>query len=270
MRRFVLAVSTVLIAALAVPLAPAPGGAQATTDVYVVHGLNLQGQASPDEGGTNVTVCSGDAVLIADFAFGETVGPVPLPSGQTVPVQVYEGAGQDCAEPELPPLIDQDVTPDGAAVALVATRGPGEEADLELLAVPLDVGCVAVGQGRVTGAHAAAAPPVSVLLGGARVGELAYGDELTAELPVGGGYEIAVVLGETTLVETTLSVLEGEYTSLFVVGNQVTQGPITPVVALTLTIDLAICDQPVEPTTTTTAPSTPPASAAAARPRFTG
>ena len=101
---------------LAVMLVPATAGAQDTTDVFVVHGLNLDGQSAQADGGTNVTVCAGDAALIEDFEFGQIIGPVELPSGGAVPVVVYGGASVDCAAPGgATALITQEVTPSGAA-----------------------------------------------------------------------------------------------------------------------------------------------------------
>ena len=77
----------------------ATADAQDTTDVFVVHGLNLDGQSAQADGGTNVTVCAGDTALIQDFEFGQIIGPVALPSGSAVPISVYLGAEVDCADP---------------------------------------------------------------------------------------------------------------------------------------------------------------------------
>ena len=103
-------------------LVPATAGAQDTTDVFVVHGLNVGGQSAQADGGTNVTVCAGDTALIPDFEFGQIVGPVALPSGAAVGIQVYTNGGVDCAAPIGETLlIDQSVTPSGRPVAVVAT-----------------------------------------------------------------------------------------------------------------------------------------------------
>jgi hypothetical protein len=267
-----------LVAAVAVPLAPVGAGAgeAATTDVYVLHGLNL---GPPDEGGggTPVTVCTDEVTIDDDFQFGEILGPIPLETGVPVPVQVYPGENEPCADPFADPLIDAEVTPEGEAVALVATAGPGvdeEPGEFELLPFELDLSCYEPGNGRVTGAHAAAAPPVELLLDEVPVTTLAYGESITATLPA-GEYDIEVVLGETTLVTSQLALEAGVSTALLVVGNQPATGAApSPVTALGLDIPLEMCEVPVtQPTTapTTAAPTTTAAARpAAAQPRFTG
>ncbi len=265
MKRFTILAAGVLLAVLFAPTISAPAGAQATTDVYVVHGLNLSFQESQDAGGTSVTVCAGDTSLIPDFQFGDVVGPVALPSGGTVPVSVYLGAEVDCADPgDTPLVIGQDVTPEGAAVALVATAGP--EQDPALAPFALDVACADAGDGRLTGAHAANAPEVDVTVAGGSVGSLAFGESLTAPLPA-DTYDVAVLLGDTPIVEAPIPVEDAVHTAIFVVGNQPVDGN-TPVVPLALTIDLAVCETPAVPTTPTTA--APAAAAASAQPSFTG
>ncbi len=141
--------AAVAAATLAVVLVPATAGAQDTTDVFVVHGLNVDGQSAQADGGTNVTVCAGDTALIPDFEFGQIVGPVALPSGAAVDIQVYTNGGVDCAAPIGETLlIDQSVTPSGAAVAVVATSTAEEFA---LTPFPLNAECSDAGNGRLTG-----------------------------------------------------------------------------------------------------------------------
>lgn len=239
---------------------------QSVTDVYLVHGLNLDGQATPTDGGTDVTVCSGDTSLVPDFQFGDVVGPVPLTSGQDVPVQVYVGADVDCAAPgQAVLLIDQTVTPEGAAVALVATSPPGEALAPELAAFPLDVACHLAGEGSLTAAHAAAAPEVDVEVDGASAGQVAYGDSLTTPLAA-GSYEVTVLLGDTPIIgPSDVPVADGVATVLFAVGNQpLDDESASPVAVIALDIALEACA--VTPTT----PTAPPAAAAAAQPGFTG
>ncbi len=280
MRRLVLLAAGALLAALLLPLTPVAAGAGGTTDVYLVHGLNLESQEGP--GGSAVTVCAGDARLVADFQFGDTAGPLALPTGIAVDVTVYLGGDVDCADPGATPSFTDSVTPEGDAVAVVATAEAGERVPVPVLQpFPIDVGCVAAGQGRLTGNHAALAPAVDVLLGDAVVGQLSFGEQLGADLPVGGGYEISIEAGGSVVLgPIDLSIFEAVGTNVFVVGGLpaspvmeepdelVPVGlPTTPFVALTLDVELALCDTPLEPTTTSTAAA---AAAAAATPRFTG
>lgn len=237
---------------------------QSVTDVYLVHGLNLDGQTAATDGGSDVTVCSGDTVLVPDFQFGDVVGPVPLTSGEAVDVQVYAGADNDCADPEGALLIEQSVTPDGAAVALVATSPPGDALAPELAAFPLDLACFKAGQGSLTAAHAAAAPEVDVQVDGTSAGLLTYGTSLTAPLAA-GSYDVAVLLGDAPVLgPVTIPVTTAVATVVFAVGNQPLPDESTsPVVAISLDIDLAAC-------AVTPPPAAPPAAAATTQPVFTG
>jgi hypothetical protein len=272
MRRLVLMAVAALVAAVLVPLAPTTAGAgeAPTTDVYVIHGLNL-GPPTEGGGGTSVTVCSGEAELIADFQFGDVVGPVPLDSGVGVPVQVYPGE-EDCADPFADPLIDQEVTPEGEAAVLVATAAPGvdqEPGAFELLPFELDLSCYAPGLGRAMAAHAAAAPPVDVTVDGAVVTELAYGDSITAPLPAGDYVVGAEIGGEDLFPPLDVTIDEGVLTAAFVVGNQPVPGAApSPVVALALTVPLEPCE--VQVTTTPAPPTTAAAAPAAAQPLSMG
>ena len=180
MKRVIIAAAAAALLALAVPASPV--GAQATTDVYAVHGLNLAGQSEP--GGTAVTVCAGDTEIDGDFQFGDVIGPLPLPTGAEVSLQVYSGAGNDCTEPVGELVLDQAVTPTGAAVALVATSN-GPRLDPELLPFPIDLSCVDPGNGGAVAAHAANAPLVDVVNTtlGFSVGEISYGEQIVGQLP---------------------------------------------------------------------------------------
>ncbi len=270
MKRVIIAAAAAALLALAVPASPV--GAQATTDVYAVHGLNLAGQSSPDEGGTTVTVCAGDTEIDPSFEFGDVIGPLPLPSGEEVSLEVYLGENQTCGAPGA--LFDTAVTPTGAAVALVATSNNGEdELDPELLPIPLDVSCVDPGNGGAVAAHAANAPRVDVVNTtlGFSIGEISYGEQIAGQLPA-GDYDIEVfVVGESTPVaDYTAPVTAGNTTIGYAVGNQPGDGPGTPIVFITQVIPVGTCEAP---TTTTTAPpaTAPPAAApATAQPAFTG
>lgn len=258
---------TVLAALAAVTLAavlvPATASAQDTTDVYVVHGLNLDGQTAQGDGGTNVTVCAGDTALIADFEFGQIVGPVALTSGDAVSLVVYGGGGVDCAAPGgATALITQDVTPSGAAVAVVATSSGGTAA---LTPFALNVDCSDAGNGRLTAAHASGdTGEVDVLVDGNSAGTLTFGNSLDADVPA-GTYPVEVQLGGAPVVgPADIDVTAQNNTLVFVVGN--IGDPATPVVPLIGGVALAECEAPVDPTTTTTTPAAPVAPATPATP----
>ena len=239
---------------------------QSVTDVYLVHGLNLDGQTAPTDGGSNVTVCSGDTSLIPDFQFGDIVGPVPMTSGEAVDVQVYVGADNDCADPTGALLIDQTVTPDGAAMALVAASPPGDALAPELAAFPLNVACFKAGQGSLTAAHASMGDPVDVLIDGTSIGTISYGESVTKALAA-GNHQIDVPLasgGPSQVPPATVSVTAGVATVFFGVGFlPLPDESISPVTVIALDIDLVAC-------AVTPPPTAPPAAAAAAQPGFTG
>ena len=270
MRRTAVLIAAALAAALLLWSSPAPAGAGAgaTTDVYVVHGLNLDGQTSQEDGGTAVTVCAGSASLIPDFQFGDVVGPVPLPSGQAVSVQVYAGADNDCETPAGALLIDQTVTPTGAAFSVVATSF-GDQLSPELIGGEIDTACVDPGLGVVQAVHAANAPEVDIFSTDLdeSLGTLAYDESLALELDAGTyGIEVYIVAEPPVLVlgPLDLPVTAETVTVGYAVGNQPAEGN-TPVVLLTQVIPVEACEQPVPPT-----PPAPAPTPAAAAPTFTG
>lgn len=93
-RSFLIGLAALAATALVVPVTPV--AAQDTTDVYIVHGLNLDGQDAQTDGGTNVTVCANETELIADFEFGQIEKQVALPSGTAVKIEIYLGASVSC------------------------------------------------------------------------------------------------------------------------------------------------------------------------------
>ena len=240
-----------VVVAFVMPASPAR--AQDTTDVYVVHGLNLGDQTAQGDGGTNVTVCADDAELIADFEFGQIAGPVALPTGTSVNIDVYGGASEDCAAPAAAPLITADVAPTGAAVALAATSSGGT---LGLTAFPLNVSCTDEGNGRLTAAHASGdTGEVVVSVAGDAAGNLTFGNSLDAELPA-QSYSVEVTLGGTPVVgPADIPVTAQNNQLVFVVGN-IAGGTPTPVVPLLNEIPVPTC----EPATTTTTAPAPPSS----------
>lgn len=250
------------------PVSAGAGGE--TTDVYAVHGLNLGGQTAQADGGTNVTVCAADTnpALIGDFAFGDVVGPVPVPTGSSLPLTVYLGAGVDCETPGgATVVIDQTIAsvPAGT-VAAIATQGPASQAP-EILPVVLDAESAVADSGRLTGVHAANAPSVDALVNTAAAGSLVYGEDLTADLPA-DTYSVQVNLGATPIVgPADIPVTAGNNTIVYVVGNQ-PGDEATPVVPLVQNLAIPTCEVAIAPTTTT--PQTPAAAPVAAQPTFTG
>jgi hypothetical protein len=267
MRKIVVFVVAALAAAAVVLVGPgsSPVDAGATTEVFAVHGLNLDGQTAQGDGGTNVTVCAGPAELIGNFQFGEVVGPVPVPTGSSLPVQVYvqdtPGTPIDCANPgAATKIIDQtiDSVPAGR-VALVATAGPSSQG-FELLPVTIDVECIFPGDGRLRAVHAANAGTVDLLINGGSAGPISYGESLAANFAP-DTYSVQVNLaGNPILGPADITVKEATSTTVYVVGNQPGEGD-TPVVAIIQETVQPVCEGPG---------SEAPAGVVAARPTFTG
>ena len=286
MRKIALALALAVAAAGFALVAPAAvdAGAASTSDVYVVHGLNMAGQDEQSDGGTNVTACTGDTPLVPNFEFGQVQGPVPVPTGTNLPVQVYEqdtpGTPVDCSNPGAAvKIIDQTVTVEAGTVALVATSQESPPPP-ELKQYVLNTDCVDPGNGRLTGAHAANAGTVDVLVNGSPVGQLDYGQLLDADLPAGTVKVQVDLSGSPIVAETDVEVVEANNRVIYVVGNQpITNGvepgsaepeaPVanTPVVPLIQDLPLDTCETPVEPEPEADAA---PASVVAARPTFTG
>ncbi|MCU0309317.1 MAG: hypothetical protein MUE36_00030 [Acidimicrobiales bacterium] len=231
-------------------------------DIYVVHGLNLDGQSAQGDGGTAVTVCADGDQLLTDFQFGDIAGPVALPWNAEVSVEVYVGADVACGS--ATPVITQAVTvPEVAAASLVATAGPG--AAPALLPVVLDVetplGCGLievipeesfsspqgdVPEGRLGAVHAAAAGTVAATVDDKPLGDLGFGDSFFADI-VAGTFSVEVTLGGTPIVgPLDVTVEPCTLAVAYVVGNQPLAAPVVP---------------PTEP---------PAAAAVTARPAFTG
>lgn len=278
--------ATTLLATSAVAVGSGPVGAAATTTpvvaivqtidlptepekstamIYLVHGLNLDGQNAQTDGGTAVTVCADGALTlrIADFQFGDIIGPIRPEKLAELDVTVFLGAGADCTGTD--PIISQTViVPDVTAAALVATAGP--DGELQLLPVVLDVttddscfptlqsgstpqGLNPIESATLAAVHAAAAPPVTVAVEGQSTVPLAFGQAFSDTI-MPGTYEVTVRLGATPIVgPVDLELAECTATVVYVVGNQ----PIA-----------------VTPVTPTTAPPAPAAAAVTAAPAFTG
>jgi hypothetical protein len=253
---------------------PLPPQAPATAKVWVVHGLNLDGQSAQSDGGTAVTVCVGGDQVLGDFQFGDIAGPLTLDSGATVDVDVFGGAGVPCDSPDDPLISESVMVPLGLpAVSLVATSGPGAF-EPKLIGVglitdaPPECGPIVVDPfepgglsapagngflpyGRIQTAHAAAAGPVEVTGVGDDY-QLEFGSSQFETLPI-GDYELTVTLDGAPIVgPLTVENQECVLTVGYVVGNQPLPEP------------------PAPPTTTPTPEPAPAAAAVAARPAFTG
>jgi hypothetical protein len=279
MRRLSGVLLVAVLATLILPLDAA--GAQSgppftipTTRAWVVHGLNLDGQTSPDDRGTSVTVCSGSETVVGDLQFGDGIGPVDLRSGGDESLQVYLGADVDCAGPGAAPLIDQPV-PEATSTALVATSN-GAELAPELLVVPLDLSCVEAGTGRAVAVHAANAPEVDVVntTVGVSVGTVSYGEQIAGPLPAGTyGIDVFTVDEPPVLVTSfDVDVVEGAAGIGYAVGGQ-PDDPTTPIVLIAQQIDVGLCTAPPETTLPPGPPSagvTAPARPAVATPSYTG
>jgi hypothetical protein len=272
MRRGAVIAMTVLAVVLLAPTGPLPVGAGAVTDVYVVHGFNRAGQTEP--GGTAVTVCADDELVAADLQFGDVIGPLSVPSDVDVDVDVYSGAGNDCAAPVGEVVLEQTVTPTGVAVSLVVTSF-GEMIVPELVPIPLDVECVDPGNARLSAVHTANAPEVDVVNTdlGVSVGTLSFGEQITGQLPAAiYGIEVFVVDGAPEpVLAFDFDAVEGTLSVGYAVGG-LPLGEPTPYVIVPQAIPVATCEPPATepPTTATPTTASSAAAAATARPTFTG
>ena len=181
-RSLLVAMSTATLVALA------PTGAteaQSGTQVILAHGLNLNGQDSTQDRGSNVTVCRNGSVLLNDFQFGDIIGPALVPTGVEISLTVFSGADVDCEAPggaEL--LIDTTFTPDQDPVALIATIVTGGAPGFA--ALPLDRSCLTGGDGRLNALHASAdIGDVELLVDAEPIDTLTFGDVVAADLPAG-------------------------------------------------------------------------------------
>jgi hypothetical protein len=271
-RSLVGAFGVVAVVALRLVAATPASGAtgqisQAVADVYLVQGVDFDGQTGPDVGSI-VTVCSGDAALAPNFSYGSVIGPVRMTSGKDVSLQLYRGSEVDCASPgDAELLVDQTVTPDGAAMAFVLTSPPGDVTAHELAKFPLDVACHQPGEGSVTVAHASPVDVVYVQVDGVPLGQLSYGESVTEPLAE-GTYKVDLLLasdGSSGIPMFPSDIAAGVATVFFVVGpGSLPDGSASPAVLIDTDIHLAAC-----PLATPT-PAAGPPPATAAQPAFTG
>jgi hypothetical protein len=156
--------------ALAVGLSIAPAvtaGASSpgTSKVYVTHGLPL------DSAGTKVDVFAGPkgdpaaaGLLIDDFTFGNTVGPVELPAADYTVYLAAPTAGDDGALTAGETIYQQDLSvPAGLNLSAVASFTAAGAPQIAVFVN--DVSRTSWFEGRLSVRHAAAAPAVNVDLG---------------------------------------------------------------------------------------------------------
>lgn len=239
-RTVLAALAAIAAAALLLPTSSVGAQDNGTAPVFILHGLNLDGQDTP--GGSNVTVCVGteDVPLIADFEFGEFFGPASLEIGSELDINVWGGADVPCDEDGVP-LIEQTVTVPASAAMLVATVDEEENAVLE--AYPVDTDCTEDDNGRLSAYHATGAVgTVDLVVAGEPVDDLSFPQSLIVDVPA-GDYPVEVLEGEETLVDTTLTVTAAENLLVVVVGGIAGEGT-SPVVALVQDIEVGTCDTP--------------------------
>lgn len=146
--------------------ADASGGSSTSSQVYVTHGLPL------DDAGTLVDVFAGPAgggeaaagVLIDDFRFGTSVGPVEL---EAADYSIYLAAPTAADDGVLEPaevIYAQDLSvPAGLNLSVVASFT--EAGDPNLAVFVNDVSRTRWFEGRLSVRHAAAAPEVQADVG---------------------------------------------------------------------------------------------------------
>ena len=171
MRRMTMALGGVLAAAATV-LATAPlAAAQATGNVFVVHGI-------PD---TPVDVYVDGELALDDFEPGTFAGPVQLPAGPHDVAIFPADAEDDSGDPVLEAAAE---VPAGGSVTLAAHLS--EDGSPTLTAFVNDVTSVEAGQARLVVRHTAAAPAVDVLAGGAAVvSDLTNPNQTALNVPAG-------------------------------------------------------------------------------------
>lgn len=160
---------TLLTAASMLLVLAVPAMAQEDARIHLIHGI-------PD---TNVDVVAGGEIVFENFAFGETQD-----------LSALAGATLEGLEVRLTGT--ETVAIDGGDVTLPASGNYTIIAHLSADGTPTlavfenDLSAIAVGEGRLTVRHTAAAPAVDVLANGAvAFSKLANPNEVSADLGVG-------------------------------------------------------------------------------------
>lgn len=165
LRKPLLAALAVVLGLTVVPATAASASGSGTSKVYVTHGLPL------DDAGTIVDVFAGPAgkpgaatLLINDFAFGTSAGPVELAAANYTVYLAAPSAGDDGAVSPGEVIYQQDLAvPAGKNLSAVASFNASGAAQIAVFAN--DVSKTSWFEGRVSIRHAAAAPAVKVDVG---------------------------------------------------------------------------------------------------------
>jgi hypothetical protein len=178
------ALSTVALPALAQTAATA-----LPAIVRVVHGIpgndvspSLDPQLPVD------VLANGKLCLLKGITFGTVSGPLSIPAGTyTIGISLANSVSPCSNTPVIKATVAVKSGEEAAIVAALSTSGAPTA-----YAFPLDFGSIKTGFGRVTVAHAADAPPVTVSFNDKRpIADLQPGKEGTADLAT-GGYSVEV------------------------------------------------------------------------------
>lgn len=250
--------------------------AQATSQVYVVHAIDIGG-------GTPVDVCVGSdpTPLLTDFETTDVAGPLELPAAD-YDIAIYFAGVNDCTSPATALVVQDTLTvPGGANLSVVAyvEEAPDQALVPVLGAFVNDVSCLDAADARATARHTANAPAVDVTAdGGDLFTDLSNGEQQVGVVPA-GTYDLGVELASDgspvlSLPATNLPALTNSV--VYVIG-----GTDSPFSAFAQAIPVEECPVPTTTTTTTTTAPQPlpvspapvesaPATATSATPNLTG
>lgn len=203
MRRTLALGAAALLAAPAAVLATAGPAAAADAQVSVLHGVP----------GATVDVYVDDKLTLDDFKPGELAGPLALPAG-TYSILITDP--QDKAKVVIGPA---DVTvASGGNYTVVAYLGT----DGKPTAKPFvnDTSSAGAGNGRVVVRHVANAPEVTIKANGNALGNVANGNEISADVPA-ATYDVAVepASGGDAVYTGEVPVADGKATIVYAWGD---------------------------------------------------
>lgn len=261
-----------------------PGDAQTGATVTVVHGIG----PAPSAVDVYVGPVGGPLDLFAeDFQYGDTVttdeGAI-APGEYTVLLCAAVASPlaelSDCSENSTSAVNSNFGTNvlvgDGGSYTLVAAYGDPETGRPTVLAYENNLDCVDTATtARVTAVHAATAPEVNVLADGEPLfGDVAWGDAVDADLPIGGAtaqVDVGVELASdnTPVLDLPDVEVEAQVNQQFiVVGNPQFDADFD---VLVVEFPLEACAQPTTTTTTViTTTTTVPPRPVQVTPAFTG
>lgn len=213
MKRVIVALCSAL--ALLGSVLAAPSSAQATSEVYVVHGVP----------GLTVDVYVNDALTLPDFDPKDVAGPLTLPEGDyqiEIFAAAYPPAGSADDRTDAAAIDETVPLPGEVNVSLVAhLDGAGTPT---ITAFANDLSPVESGTtGRVTIRHTAAAPAVDIVAAGAPVGNLVdiqNGEQESIDLPA-GTYPTGIAAAGSTeaLVDAPVTVQPGVGLVVYAIGD---------------------------------------------------